>query len=377
MVYEGMRSVTGPFLVSLGASALVVGLVTGAGEGVALLLRLAVGPAADRSGRHWRYATAGYGLTAVSVPLLALTPFLGAAGLAVACALVLAERTGKAVRSPSKSALLAGIAKDVGRGRGFAVHKALDQVGAFAGPLLVAGVALVAGHRLWAGLALLAVPGAVSMALLTRLRRRAPIEGRPPSRRADRSPTARLPRRFWVLAAGAALSTVGLMTFGVLSVVVVRGGVLSAAVVPVAYAGAMVVEAVAALGAGWAYDRVGAAVLLGVPVIVAGVPVLLLGAALPLTLATVGVGLASWGAATGLQDSVVKAFVADVAPSDRLGAAYGWFAAVQGTAAFVGGGVAGALLGHRGVLVVVLVTAQVAALVVFAVAVLDPSRRDS
>ena len=99
------------------------------------------------------------------MPLLAVTPFLGAAGLAVGCLLVLAERTGKAVRSPAKSTLLAHAAGPVGLGRGFGVHKALDQVGAFAGPLLVAGVVAATG-ALWPALAVLAVPGAASIALL-------------------------------------------------------------------------------------------------------------------------------------------------------------------------------------------------------------------
>src|SRR5690242_5201107 len=106
MVYEGARSVTGPLLASLGASALLVGLVTGAGEALALVLRLGFGSLADRTGRYWALTLGGYALTAVCVPALALTPFVGAAGLALACALVLAERTGKAVRSPSKSTLL-------------------------------------------------------------------------------------------------------------------------------------------------------------------------------------------------------------------------------------------------------------------------------
>ncbi|HWJ09819.1 MAG TPA: MFS transporter, partial [Nocardioides sp.] len=110
MVYEGMRSISGPFLGALGASALVVGIVTGAGEAMALLLRLATGPWADRSGRHWRLTVIGYALTAVCVPLLALAPALGTAGVAVAAALILLERTGKAVRSPAKSALLARVA---------------------------------------------------------------------------------------------------------------------------------------------------------------------------------------------------------------------------------------------------------------------------
>jgi hypothetical protein len=134
MVYEGMRSVSGPLLASLGASALVVGLVTGAGEAAALVLRLAFGPLADRTGRHWSLAIVGYTMTAVCVPLLAFTPFLGAAGLAVASALIILERTGKAVRSPAKLTLLAHAAGAVGRGRGFGVHKVLDQFGAVAGP---------------------------------------------------------------------------------------------------------------------------------------------------------------------------------------------------------------------------------------------------
>src|SRR3954447_1548330 len=171
MVYEGARSITGPLLVSLGASALLVGLVTGAGEALALVLRLPFGSRADRSGSYWTMTMAGYALTAVCVPLLAVTPFLGAAGLTVACLLVLAERTGKAVRSPAKSTLLAHAAGPVGLGRGFGVHKAPDQIGAFAGPLAVAGVAALAGV-LWRAFAVLALPGAASIALLLWLRRR-------------------------------------------------------------------------------------------------------------------------------------------------------------------------------------------------------------
>ncbi len=167
MVYEGARSVYGPLLGALGASALVVGAVTGAGEAAALILRVVSGPWADRTRRYWTLTIAGYALTAVCVPLLALTPFLGAAGLVVAAGLILAERIGKAVRSPAKSALLADAAGKVGMGRGLGVHKALDQIGAFAGPLLVAALITAAGGALWPGLAALAVPGAAALGLLS------------------------------------------------------------------------------------------------------------------------------------------------------------------------------------------------------------------
>lgn len=168
MVYEGARSVTGPLLASLGASAVLVGLVSGAGEATALLMRLVFGSWADRSRRYWTLTFAGYGLTAVCVPALAVTPFLAGAGLALACVLILGERLGKAVRSPAKTALLAHAAAAVGLGRGFGVHQALDQIGAVAGPLLVAAVAAAAG-TIWPAMAVLIIPGALAMLMLVRI----------------------------------------------------------------------------------------------------------------------------------------------------------------------------------------------------------------
>jgi MFS family permease len=359
MVYEGMRAMAGPFLGSLGASALTVGLVTGAGEAVALMFRLVTGPWADRSNRHWRLTVVGYGMTAVCVPLLAVTPFLGSAGLAVAATLIVLERTGKAVRSPAKSALLARMATSTGRGKGFAVHKALDQVGAFSGPLLLAGIAALTG-LLWPGFAVLAIPGALAMLLLAQLRRRAPIatqsepdaEEAPATTRPPRSAWAEvraaavgadLPGTFHLFSLSAALTTAGLMTFGVMSYRFVEAGLVAAAAVPLVYALAMAVEAVAALATGGMFDRWGGRVLLVVPLLVALVPFCVFTDRLVLVLA----GVVVWGAATGVQDSTVKAYVADLVPAGRRATAYGVFAAVQGIGALVGGAVAGALVDHH------------------------------
>jgi MFS family permease len=345
MVYEGARSVYGPLLAALGASAVVVGLVTGAAEAVALVLRLAFGPIADRTGRYWSLTILGYGLTAVCVPLLALAPRLGAAGLAFGATMILLERLGKAIRSPSKSALLAQVAAAVGRGRGFGVHKALDQVGAFAGPLLVAGV--VAVGSLWAGMAVLAVPAAIAMVLLLTLRRRVPDPGvyddaSAPPRSADATPT----RGWWAEAVGAGLSgdffryaiaasltTGALVTFGLIGYHLTVEGLLPVAAVPVVYAAAMAVEAVAALAVGTVYDRTGPRVLLVVPVLVALVPALALGSALVAVLA----GVVAWGFAQGVQDSTIKAVVADLVEAPRRATAYGVFAGIQGLLAIVGG----------------------------------------
>jgi MFS family permease len=374
MVYEGARSMYGPVLAALGASAVVVGLVTGAGDAMALVLRLVFGPVADRTGRYWTLTIVGYGLTAVCVPLLFLSPRLGAAGLAFASTMILLERLGKAVRSPSKSALLAHVAGAVGRGRGFGVHKALDQVGAFAGPLLVAAV--VAASTLWAGMAVLAVPGAVAMVLLLTLRRKVPdpsVYDATPGPTSGPGPAAEpargwwadavgagLPRDFFAYAVAASLTTGALVTFGIIGYHLTVEGLVPVAAVPLVYAGAMAVEAVAALLVGWAYDFLGTRILLVVPVLVALVPALALGP----TLALVVAGVVVWGFAHGVQDSTVKAAVADLVDAPRRATAYGVFAGIQGLLAIVGGAGAGWLYERSLVaLVVVVAVTQVAALV--------------
>lgn len=164
-VYEGARSITGPLLASLGATGLVVGVVTGIGEAAALGLRLVSGPLADRTRRFWAWTIAGYALTVITVPVL------GVAGtLWMTCALVIAERVGKAVRSPAKDTLLSHATSVTGRGRGFAVHEALDQVGAVIGPLTVAGVLAITGNDYGPALGVLALPGVATLVLLVWLR---------------------------------------------------------------------------------------------------------------------------------------------------------------------------------------------------------------
>ena len=372
MVYEGARSVYGPLLISLGGSALVVGAVTGAGEAAALVLRLLFGPLADRTGRYWTLTIAGYALTAVCVPLLALTPSLGAAGLVVAAVLIVTERVGKAVRSPAKSALLADAAGQVGMGRGLGVHKALDQVGAFAGPLLVAALIALNAGNVVPGLAALAVPGVVALGLLVLTRRRMPAfvaQAPTGAVRADVAPAGarelaakpsllRPVPGFLGLAAGAGLCTFGLVTFGLISFHLVTRDLVPTAGVPLLYAGAMAAGAVAALVTGEAYDRVGGRVLLALPLLVAGVPALAFGR----SLATVVPGVLLWGAAVGVQDSTVKALVADLVPRPRRATAFGVFAAVQGAGALLGGVGGGALYQYSiSVLVVVVAVTQVAA----------------
>jgi MFS family permease len=369
MVYEGARSIYGPLLASLGASAFVVGLVTGAGEAAALVLRLVFGPLADRTGRYWSLTLVGYGLTAVCVPLLALTPFVGAAGLTLAVVLILAERAGKAVRSPSKSALLAHAAGAVGRGRGFAVHKALDQIGAFAGPLCVAALIAVTGV-IWPAMAVLAVPGAVAIGLLTWMRMRVPdpsvhdLTVPAPQAGVVRAVVgAGLPRAFFLFALSSGATSAGLVTFGIIAFHLTRTHLVRLAGIPVVYAAGMAAAALAALATGYAYDRWHARVLYALPLLVSAVPAL----AFRHQAWVVVVGVLVWGAAVGVQDSTVKALVADLVAAPQRATAYGVFAGIQGAAALLGGALAGLLYEHSiPALVGVVVASQVVAGVVLA-----------
>ncbi len=336
--------------------------MTGVGEAAALGLRLISGPLADRTRRFWAWTIAGYALTLVTVPVLGI-----AGTLWVACALVIAERVGKAVRSPTKDTLLSHAASATGRGRGFAVHEALDQFGAVIGPLTVAAVLAATGGDYAPALGVLALPGTAALALLVWLRLRVP-DPAGYERGADWDSAAAdgtaapqaLPGVFWLYCGFTAVTMVGFATFGLLSFHMVTRGVLSAAAVPVIYAAAMGADALAALASGWCYDRFGGKTLAALPILSALVAVL----AFTGNLATVVFGALLWGAAVGIQESTLRAVVAGLVAPPRRASAYGVFAAGLGAATAAGGALTGWLYDiSTGMLVIVVAAVELLALV--------------
>ena len=363
IVYEGARSVYGPFLASLGATALIVSVITGGGDALALIARLLFGRLADARSRRWALTITGYTLTVIAVPLLGLTTALW-----IACGLILVERLGKAVRSPSKDAMLAQAGAVTGRGWAFAVHEAMDQAGAFVGPLLIAAsLALTAVYG--PGFLLLAIPGVAALAVLLYLRKRVPdpacyepVDELTPATEISREP---LPRAFWIYAAFTALTMAGFATFGLLSFHLVEMGSVSVAIVPVVYAVAMGVDAIAALISGRWYDRIGIRGLVVLPMLAAVIPWLGFSSSTALVIA----GMLVWGIVIGIQESTMRAAVADLVPDSRRGSAYGIFTAIYGLAWLAGSIIIGATYERSVVLTAVVVTVvQGAALVVFLVA---------
>jgi len=357
MVYEGARSIIGPYLATLGASAALVGVVAGAGDFVGYGLRVGSGYLVARSRHYWAWTITGYALTILSVP------FIGAShALVPALLLYGTERLGKAVRSPAKDTLLSHASTRTGRGKAFGVHQAMDQLGAMAGPLLLASVLAASGGSYRLAFAVLAAPGVVVLALLVWLRPRVPDPGsyeRDPAvepvdratedhvesdettssgRTGGRPP---LPRLLWQYVAAVGVLSAGVAPFPLLALHAQGGGLLTAPQVPVLFALAMVVDGLAGLVAGPAYDRIGPVVLVVVPV-AAGVAATSFASSPVL----VWVGVAVWGLVNGVLDSVVKAVVTELVGPESRSTAFGWLALVRGSGLLAAGAVLGVAYGH-------------------------------
>jgi MFS family permease len=252
VTYEAVRSVSGPYLATLGGGAAVVGFVAGFGQFAGYALRLLSGWYADRTERYWALTIVGYG-TLLLLPLLA---FVGS--WQVAAALLIGERVGKAVRTPARDAIISHAAKDVGRGIGFGFHEFMDKVGSMVGPLLFSGLLLLRGGYRF-GLSLLWIPAACCIGVLlwsrSRLARPDRLEADGP--RLAPSDTAKLSRLFWAYAGFTFLAVAGFASFPLMAYHFKVRSLMGDAAIPLVFAIGMGIDAVAALAIGRIYDKVG------------------------------------------------------------------------------------------------------------------------
>jgi predicted MFS family arabinose efflux permease len=325
MTYEGARSITGPYLGLLGASAAIIGIVSGLGELVGYAARLGSGWIGDHTQRYWAVVISGYVLNLFAVPLLAL-----AGRWEIAAALIITERMGRAIRTPPRNAMLSHAASHTGLGWGFGLHEAMDQTGAIIGPLAVSA-ALYFHYGYPSAFAMLLVPAVIAMGLVIGARLMFP---RP--RDFDLTPPAlhgrSLRQDYWIYTAAIALVGAGYADFPLIAYHFAHTAVVTAPVVPIFYAVAMASSAVAALGLGFLYDRYGLAVVIGgVIAAAAAAPLVFLGNA---TLAAIGMVL--WGIGMAMEESVLSAVIARMTAPDRRATAFGVFNAVFGFAWFIG-----------------------------------------
>jgi len=332
MTYEGARSITGPFLESLGASALAVGAIAGGGELLGYTLRSVAGYFADKTQRYWLVILIGYFINMLAVPALAL-----AGNWPLAATLMIAERTGRGIRKPAVDAMLSYAGKSIGRGWVFGLNEGLDQAGATFGPLIVAFVLYKQeGYRI--GFAVLLVPALLCLATLVFARVWYPE----PHKLEDATTelkTRGFSKAFWIYVAAGALIAAGFADFSLISFHFKKLGSVPDTEVALLYAVAMGAGAITNLVFGRLFDRLGFTIAafaffigaLFAPFVFLGRSTLML------------IGMILWGIGMGAQNSLLKAMLASVIPAARRSTGFGLFYAAFGIAWFAGSAAMGFL----------------------------------
>jgi MFS family permease len=336
VVYEGSRGLIPDYLRFLGATAFIVGFVSGLGEFLGYAMRLISGFLADATHAYWFFMFLGYGLIA-SIPLLGLSN-----SWEIAALLVLLERLGKACRSPSRDTILAIVSEGVGTGKAFGIHEFLDQVGATAGPLIVSGLMFYSSNNYKLTFSLLSIPFTILLIALTstywKIRFQVVVESK-------KTPTKGrvLETPFYIYTLAVMLNTIGLIPA---SLILYRAsGILQPEqqqwMVPLIYLLIQGVDAPAALLSGYLYDKFGIRILI-LPFIISILPPIF--TMLNAGLTTLIIASIFFGIILGVQESTYRAAVTRFTATSSRGTAYGIFNAAYGVGFIISGGIYGLIM---------------------------------
>ena len=353
MTHEGASSIRGAYLSLLGASAATIGFISGLGELIGYSMRYVFGKLTDKSKQYWPMTIIGYVLDIIAVPALAL---VGEHGWIAACVLLVIQRMGKAIKKPAKDTIMSFAASQEGVGKSFGIQEVLDQIGAFIGPVLLYLVMLFKTEGTTfefysTCFAVLAIPGAITLILLIVTRCKFPNPEHFEPEPKEYIPF-KMKKEFILYIAGISLFAFGFIDYSIIIMQVSRtyshlasglsetSALVSTGNLPLLYAGAMLVDAVAALFFGMMYDKNGVKALVWSTVISApfavfvfafdSVPMLLLGVAL-------------WGVGMGAQESILKAAVTSMVPKASRATGYGVFECSFGAFWFLGSWLMGVL----------------------------------
>ncbi len=353
MTHEGASSIRGAYLALLGASAGAIGFASGLGELVGYSMRYVFGRLTDKTKQYWPMTIAGYVLDILAVPALAL---VGEHGWVAACGLLIVQRMGKAIKKPAKDTLMSFASSQEGTGKSFGLQELLDQIGAFLGPVLLYLVMLLRQQgntfEVYAlCFAVLAIPGAITLVLLLVTKHKFPNPERFEPEPKEYIPF-RMKREFILYIAGISLFAFGFIDYSLVLMHVSRkftslsaglaetGSLVTEGTLPLLYAGAMLVDAVAALVFGYLYDKKGVKVLVVSTLLSAPFAILIFaGKSIPVVLA----GIALWGVGMGAQESILKAAVTTMVPKNSRATGYGIFECSFGVFWFLGSWLLGSL----------------------------------
>ena len=334
---EMIHSLLPVFLVTtLGTSVFVVGLMEGAAEATALIVKVFSGVLSDYWGKRKPLAILGYGMGALSKPMFALA---SSAGLVLSARLL--DRVGKGIRGAPRDALVADITPPDLRGAAFGLRQSLDTVGAFLGPLLAMGLMLLWANDFRAVFWVATVPAFLCVALLiVGVREPERPAGLPRSNPISRVNLARLGAPYWWVVGIGAVFTLARFSEAFLLLRVQQGG-LGLAWTPMVLIAMNLIYAACAYPFGKLADRMQHGTLLTWGLL------LLIGADALLAYSNAGVwvwaGIALWGLHMAMTQGLLATMVADSAPADLRGTAYGFFNLMCGLAMLLASGLAGLL----------------------------------
>ena len=340
---EMIHSLLPLFMVgTLGASALAVGLIEGVAEATALIVKVFSGALSDYLGRRKDLAVFGYALGAFTKPIFALAPGIGL----VLTARVL-DRIGKGVRGAPRDALVADLAPPEIRGAAFGLRQALDSVGAVLGPLLAVGLMLLWANDFRAVFWVAVIPGVLAVALLViGVREPASHAGSAPgSNPVQRDALKRLSPAYWWVVGIGAIFTLARFSEAFLVLRAHQSGI-ALALVPLVMVAMNIVYSASAYPFGKLSDAMNPKTLLAWGLIVLIAADLVLAMNDHWTSVLAGVGL--WGVHMGLTQGLLAKLVADTAPDDLRGTAFGCFNLVSGLAMLIASAVAGLLWDRLG-----------------------------
>ena len=357
MTYEAARSINGSFLQLLGTNGATVGWVAGLGELFGYGLRFISGYLADKTKKYWLILIAGYSLNLFSVPLLALAGFWQ-----LAVVLMITERIGKALRTPARDALLSFGSQKMGRGWGYGLHEAMDQIGATVGPLLVSAVLFYQHQNYKMAFGILVIPAIIAISILLYCKYLYP---KPENLEIKTTSIVSkgFPKKYWIYILAVVFIAAGYVDFPLIAYHFKAKTLMNDSIIPIFYAVAMATDAVAALIFGKMFDKIGIkTLLLAVLLSSCFAPMVFLGG-FNWALA----GMVLWGIGMGAQESILKAEIAEMITPERRGTAFGTFNAAYGLFWFIGSALMGYLYDFsiKGLIIFSIVTQLLAVLVIY------------
>jgi len=327
ITYEGARSIIGQYLFVLGSSSLFVGFIAGFGEFIGYFLRILFGYLADKTKNYWSFMIIGYSLNVFSVPLLAFTNNYLIAGI-----LVLLERLGKAIRTPSRDTIISFIGAKYGSGISFGIHEFLDQIGALSGPLLIFLILSLSKNNYKLSFLILIIPAILCLIFLfwTKIKfsNISEIEIR-----GKRYESFKSSKKFWIYTIAIGFVSFGFIDFALISYHYKKINLFEPNIIAILYSIAMITDAISSIILGKLFDKFGIKVLL--------ISILLTSFSSPLLFLfnekmIIFLAIILWGIGIGSQESIMRAYISNIIKKEERATAFGIFNSIYGFSWFIG-----------------------------------------